>query len=126
MFSAVFSAALEISSGAYSTVSCESNLIGAFLVGFTVGFGGICMCLQTFTAVSSRLNKKKFVLKKLAQGVLCGLLSVLYAYLFDLEPTSAVVLTTSGWYELLNILISSLFLFCTIIYFKKVLKNIDF
>lgn len=125
IFHAIFSAFFEISSGAYSSISCKNPCVGAFLIGFTVGFGGLCMCMQTFSC-APYINKRKFLLKKLIQGLMCGLLSYIFAYFSNIESVESVVFITKNNFEVINVVVSSIFLFSSINFFKKALKNIDF
>ena len=65
---------LEISNGIQGATTLENTALCAFFIGFSVGFGGICMCMQTFSVCNASLNKFKFTKIKLFQGVFCQVL----------------------------------------------------
>ena len=84
------------------------------------------MCMQTFSCVHTSINKCKFILKKLLQGIICGFFSLLYVYFSKLEPTESTILSFEDQIFVGNAVISAIFIFCVIISLKKELKNIDF
>ncbi len=66
----------EFCQGSFTVMQFDNVPLRALLSGFCVGFGGICVHLQTFAVCEGfNLNKKKFFLFKLLQGILCGIFS---------------------------------------------------
>ncbi len=120
----IISAMLEISSGALASVRGNNFLISGFFSGFCVGFGGICMCMQTFSACENNLiNRGEFILKKLIQGILCGILSAVYIKINNLAPSKNVYLSLSEDNCLKTIVINTVFFFTILLSIKKFIKN---
>ena len=70
---------MEFCNGAFKCLEFSNIYIKAFFTGFTVGFGGICVHFQIFSVCKELpLNKKVFSLFKLLQGILLGILAIIY------------------------------------------------
>ena len=124
----VISAMLEVSDGIFSVIKLENIFLCAFLTGFTIGFGGLCVCFQTFTI--ENINKKKFLICKLIQGIFLGLFTSLYVKKHKIEPLKIASLNVFSL-KYTNIIISTIFLFLIFVlirtYLKKFLQqSIDF
>lgn len=114
----------EISSGALASVHNKSNLISGFFSGFCIGFGGICMCMQTFAVCENNyINRVEFVIKKLIQGVICGIFCAIYVMANNLEPSKNVYLSFSEDYCLNTIIINTVFFFTILLIIKNYLKK---
>lgn len=73
---------LEVSS-ACDYLSRSNNIL---LIAFAVGFGGICVHFQVFTALKEvNLNKKLFFLYRIIQGVLTTLITSLLTKIFNIS-----------------------------------------
>ncbi len=108
----LLSSLMEISEGTLASVSDVSNSVCAFFTGFSVGFGGLCMCFQVFSICEGEaLNRFMFLKKKLIHGIICGIFSTIFVTAFKIEPSSTVSLVSN--YE---ISLSSI-VFCTIFSF---------
>ena len=71
---------MDFSTAVFKIITLKSKLLKLFLTGFTVGFAGISVHLQTFVVCKGfPLNKLKFVIMKLLQGLICGIFLSLYA-----------------------------------------------
>ena len=82
---AIVSSILEISKGVEASINLSNYLVTACLIGFSVGFGGICVIFQTISVSKSNcLNKTQFIILKLLQGTFCSLLAMLYIKLTNL------------------------------------------
>lgn len=122
--SLLFASALEISSGAITAVSAKNVLLCAFLTGFTVGFGGICMCMQTFAVCkNANVNKIKFFNLKLLQGLLCGFSMLVLIVLTGFEPITQTYAELDEKFSLIEVVASALFLCSSMYFLKKSLKN---
>lgn len=78
-YSGLLPIALEFCKGVFYAKEFYSVGIGAFLTGFAIGFGGLCVAFQTFSVCSGYpLDKKKYLLFKLLHGVLLGISSLLF------------------------------------------------
>ena len=76
---AVVTSIFEFCRGSFLVFNTRNFLFSAFLSGFCVGFGGICVHFQTFAVCEGLpLNKFEFVKFKAIHGVLCGFFCVLY------------------------------------------------
>lgn len=83
---ATVSALLEVSQGISASSLLDNILLRSFFIGFSVGFGGLCVILQIFSVCSDYpLNRKKFLLFKLIEGILLGGASMLYFSSFSLD-----------------------------------------
>ena len=119
----IISSTLEISSGALASVCNKNNLICAFFTGFTVGFGGVCMCMQTFAVcIGDNIKKLKFIEMKLIHGILCGLSSLFFVMISKVAPVNQVWLNNDE-FGIFGIVISALFLCSLLNLIKKLLKN---
>ena len=121
----IISSILEISDGTLSSVSQENSLVCAFFTGFAVGFGGVSMLIQTFYICENNIIYKwSFVIKKLIQGLICGLFSFLFIFCTDLTPARNASLGFSNNINSVQIFISAVFLFFSMNYLKKFIKKI--
>lgn len=69
---------MEFCNGSFQSVSFSNTYLCAFLSGFTIGFGGLCVHFQIFSVCNGLpLNKKIFFLAKLLHGILLGIVSIL-------------------------------------------------
>ncbi len=69
----------EFCKGSFLAVNLENIYLSAFLSGFCIGFGGICVHFQTFSVCEGLpLDKIRFVVFKALHGVLCGLFFLVY------------------------------------------------
>lgn len=76
---AIVTSVFEFCKGSFLVFNTRNFLFSAFLSGFCVGFGGICVHFQTFAVCEGLpLNKLEFVKFKAIHGVLCGFFCVLY------------------------------------------------
>ena len=118
------SSAFEISSGIFSAVTSKSNVFCAFFTGFSIGFGGICMCMQTFAVCGeSNINKQKFLLLKMLHGTLCGASSLIFVSVNKQEPLIQAYLDFNSSQSIISALVSALFLCSLLFLTKKYLKN---
>lgn len=79
---AIFCSIFEFSSGVFSASCINNSYISRFLVGFSVGFGGLSIILQTFSLCDGLpLKKTKFVFLKAIQGILCGFSLIIYSFI---------------------------------------------
>ena len=62
-----------------SAISTELRLS---LTGFALGFSGLSVHLQAFTFMHKEIRKKKYLLMKLIQGIICSLLTAFFYHLF--------------------------------------------
>lgn len=124
LFSNILSSLLDISRGTYASVQLEGRLACGFFTGFTLGFGGLCMCFQTFSVCRrAKLKKTVFVTKKLLQGVICGLGGAALVYFMDLAPVRSVILEVEDNNIISYALVFALFTVSTIFCIKKHLKR---
>ncbi len=72
----------EFCKGSFLAVDLGNVYLSAFLSGFCIGFGGICVHFQTFSVCEGLpLDKIRFVVFKVLHGVLCGLFLLIYILL---------------------------------------------
>lgn len=77
--SIAFYTIMEFCRGSFKCLEFSSIYLKAFFTGFTVGFGGICAHFQIFSVCRDYpLNKVKFSVFKLIQGILLGILAIIY------------------------------------------------
>ena len=70
---------MEFCNGAFKCLEFSNIYVKAFFTGFTVGFGGICVHFQIFSICNEfPLNKRVFFLFKLLQGILLGMVAIIY------------------------------------------------
>ena len=75
----IISVLVEFCRGSFLVFNAKNALLSAFLSGFCVGFGGICVHFQTFAVCEGLpLNKLQFVAFKALHGVLCGFFCTVY------------------------------------------------
>lgn len=124
LISLIISSSLEISSGTFFSINSENTALCAFFTGFSVGMGGICMCMQTFGVCrNANIRKGKFLYLKLLQGLICGFAMVVFSNFTKAEPVRQVYLKSGDEFSIFVIVISALFLCSAISYLKKSLKN---
>ncbi len=83
--SSIISSIFELASGVFSSASIENFYISLFLIGFSVGFSGLCVIFQTISLCDGLYIKKwKFTLLKLFQGILCGISLIFYGFIKNL------------------------------------------
>lgn len=98
LFSFIF-ILIEFCQGSVYAVSYDAILVCAFFTGFVIGFGGICVHFQIFSVCSGfPLKKMQFFTFKLLQGIICGIISLGYVYIANLEPMRDVFLRESTIY----------------------------
>lgn len=74
---------LDFSKGIFSVVNISNLDVIMLLSGFCVGFGGLCVFIQICSVCEGYpFNKSKFFTLKFIQGVILGLLSILYSKIF--------------------------------------------
>lgn len=120
IFSCILSCIFEISSGCKNTILLDGNILCGILTGFCVGFGGICMCFQTFSVC--KVNKLKFTVKKLLQGIIVGILSGLFILFFDISLTENVSYVFKQYPVSICVVINTMFIFLLCLFAKKWLK----
>lgn len=87
----------EFCMGSFYAISFENTYLSAFLTGFCIGFGGLCVHFQTFAVCDGfPLDKIRFVLFKLFHGILCGAFSFLYVFIIKIEPIKQTALFTEN------------------------------
>ena len=80
--SAVISSFFEFTSGVFSASCINNSYISRFMVGFSVGFGGLSVILQTFSLCEGLpLKRGKFIFLKALQGILCGFSMVIFSFI---------------------------------------------
>lgn len=79
----LISSFLEV--GSACSIICEStNDLGVFclpLISFTLAFSGLSVFMQTFSILPQSISKIKYLLKKLFQGIISALITVLLHYI---------------------------------------------
>ena len=92
---------LEVSNGCISLNSIPSEPIRFVICAGFLGFGGLCVAMQT-ASVAAGLKMKHYLLGKLLQGILCILFSFIFLpFLFDVS--------FSGWPVAIVLLFATLF-----------------
>ena len=123
-FTMLVASSLEISSGAFASISAENTVLCAFFTGFTTGFGGVCMCMQTFSVCKDAcINKTKFMCKKLLHGLLCGAVSMLFVACTGIEPLKQTYNNLDSNFGIYDLIIGAFFVFLSLNTLKKSLKN---
>lgn len=118
------SSLLEITGGSISSINSTNVALCSFFTGFTVGFGGLCMCFQTFSVCDKvKISKQVFILKKAIQGVVCGIASILLVFLLNIEPVRSASLNVESSFNHLGMIIVAFFLFCMIYSIKNLIKQ---
>lgn len=124
ILSMIVSSLFEISTGATSSVSIANIDLAAFFTGFSVGFGGICMCFQTFCVCNdATIRKTEFLLIKIFQGILCGIFSFVSVRLLRLNPVTASYAVFETTAKPINVVIVGIFIAFSIIFIKKAAKK---
>ena len=76
----LLSAILDFSTGVFKAFSHSNKVISMFLTGFSIGFAGVSVHLQTFFVCEKYpLDKLRFFFFKLLQGIFCGTITLIYA-----------------------------------------------
>ena len=79
---------LEFSQGIFLCTLYENSVICAFMTGFCVGFGGLCVHFQIFSVCDGLpLDKARFVIFKFFHGILCGISSIIFVFFAKIKPT---------------------------------------
>lgn len=113
----------EISTGSYNLCLLGVNKWSLFLVGFTLGFGGACVILQTFSACAEcKINKFRFILLKFVQGIFCGFSVLIFAEFFPLTPATSVGLFKTISFSEKIAVVNAIFIFCLLNMSKNFLK----
>lgn len=120
---AIITSILEITNGVQASTCIENNLISSFLCGFSVGFGGFCVIMQTIAVCKDCLKKTKLLIIKLLQGIICGFSSMVFVSAFGIEPKLDIKASISNDISIYNVIISSIFLFFVLILAKKCLTE---
>ena len=125
VLSAFIYSLFDISQGVKAASLINNKAISLFIVGFSVGFGGISIFFQIFSICQSlKINKIKFILIKLLQGFICGILLSIYSFFFTFEDKKAVVLNTYIEFDNKNSVL--LLIILTLLVFKIIKrKNIN-
>ncbi len=75
---AIAASFLEIGNAASAITSLKIKANSAFLLyGFCLGFSGFSVHLQAFEVLPRDISKKKYLIMKLLQGFLCGLIAII-------------------------------------------------
>ena len=119
----VFAAILEISEGVNSSVLTNNVNTAIFLTGFSVGFGGLCMCLQTFSVVNNNVSHIKFIMLKLLQGAICGALCYAYSIIFSIKKNNEILTSINGELNIFSACINAILMAFTLVYIKNFLKS---
>ena len=120
----VISSTLEISNGILFSTTLSSNILCGFFTGFALGFGGICMCMQTFAVCKDEcICKKKFILIKFIHGIICGTFSAIFVYFTDVKPTKETVTKIGADLEIYKVFVCTLFVFLALSMLKRLLKK---
>lgn len=70
---------LDFSKGTFQIFQLHNYELKSFLIGFCVGFGGICTYMQICSECESfPFEKFKFLVLKIIQGGMCGTFSLIY------------------------------------------------
>ena len=120
----IVSSTLEISSGVLDAIRINNTILCAFFTGFSIGFGGLCIYMQTLSVcMDSHINKLRFFCKKFLQGIICGLFATIICKIFNLEPLGSAFTIVNKNINKFNIVLSAFFLFLVICLLKKTLKK---
>ena len=112
---------LEISNGIQGASMLENTALSAFFIGFSVGFGGICMCMQTFSVCNTSLNKFKFIKIKFFQGIFCGISATIFIHFFNISKIQEITAATSAEFSFITVILNSIYLFCVLFSTKMLL-----
>jgi len=78
----IISAFLEVAS-ACSIISENRQILGSFclpLISFSLAFSGLSVFLQAFSILPPTISKKKYLFKKLLQGIISSIITLLLLY----------------------------------------------
>ena len=90
IYTSIITIFLEFSQGIFICMQLSNISLSGFFIGFSIGFGGICVMLQIFSVCDRYpLNKKMYFIFKLLHGILLGLTTSLIFILFDVSPFRA-------------------------------------
>ena len=116
IFSTVIYVMFDVSQGVKNASLLNNNLVSFFFIGFSVGFGGISVFLQIFSICKNlKLNKLKFFVSKLLQGILCGLISMLLSRFFIFVPQEKSAFSFSD-----SSIITLIFVIVLLVFFIKI------
>lgn len=74
---------LDFSKGIFSVVKISNFDLLTFISGFCIGFGGLSVFIQICSICEGYpFNKTKFFILKFSQGIILGILSILYSKIF--------------------------------------------
>ncbi len=122
-FSTFLAIISEVSTGVYSATFFKGDFCG-FFVGFSLGFGGICMFLQTFSVCKDvNISKFRFISLKFVQGLICGILSMIYVQFSKIAPVSTIEVFKELKFDVDIAVINAVFIFSILCLIKKVLKS---
>ncbi len=114
----------DVSLGVKSAALIENKIISLFFVGFSVGFGGISIFFQIFSICDNiKINKFKFVISKLCQGIISGLISATCSLFFSFEPNKSAPVNLSIDKKIIKILIIYFFFFILVKFIIKIFIN---
>lgn len=72
---------MDFSKGAFCISQLSNIPLCAFLTGFCIGFGGLCVHMQIYAECENYpLSRLKFTASKLLQGVFCGVFMLVFTY----------------------------------------------
>lgn len=116
---------MEFTKGVYIATQHKNIQYSAFLTGFSVGFGGLCVAGQTFSVCEGfKLKKSLYIALKAIQGVICGLASIIFVTIYNLECTKEkLVFTEINSNYIFNSIIISIFLFFSLKLLKIFIKS---
>jgi len=105
----------EFSRGVFKCSAFSNSLTSGFLCGFCIGFGGLSAIFQIISVCCDYpFNKFKFLIYKIAHGLILGVFSLLLVHLMDLEPLKASLSVTYATYEsryIISIAVCAIILF---------------
>ncbi|MBO5109987.1 MAG: hypothetical protein J6D21_04645 [Clostridia bacterium] len=95
---ALYRVVFEFSTGGIMAFETFPGAVGLFLLGFSVGFGGLSVHAQIFCFVEKCISSyRRVILLKLGVGVLCGAFSALYAYFRIYAFLLMIICLAIGW-----------------------------
>ncbi len=119
IFFEIISSFLEISDGVLTSSKISNSSLAGFFTGFCIGFGGLCMIVQTISVCKNKINALKFFSVKFIQGIICGNLSLLYVKFFNLNSTGLIYTSLTYDIDIHSIITNCFFIFLLLNYTKK-------
>ena len=120
----ILASLLDICSGTQYASQLYNSIFSSFMTGFSVGFGGLCICFQTFSVIRKNIiNKCIFIFKKIIQGILCGLFSSVFVYVSGVSIQNKTNNVLNQMIVAFSIAILVIFICCAIYFIKKLLKR---